>query len=122
MKDAKGHGSNPRGVHSQGISALPTTKQMHIDAGNASSRAAKNIANRIAEIIRREEAALGGPGKTGPMISGIYSDKFPEHIKTQLRALHQEKNRHTDNAFGSYRKARLRLNTARMKYRAHMAD
>lgn len=121
-KDALGHGSDPRGTHSVAIASLPTTKQMHIDAGNDHARQAKMRERTINEIIIRETRALGGIHKLGPMVSGIHSDKFPESAKTQLRELHRAKNASTDKAFASYRSARLRLNTARMKYRAHMAD
>ena len=120
MKDAKGHGSNPRGVHSAGISALPTTKQMHLAAGDEHSRQAAKYADTINTIIQREAAAL--KHDTGPLISGIYSSKFPEHIKTSLRMLHGLKNRSTDKAFASYRSARLRLHTSRNRYHSLTAD
>jgi hypothetical protein len=116
MKDAKGHGSNPRGVHSSGISTLPTVKQMHLSAGDAAAKVAGALEKRINEIVKREAEALGGWSKTGPLISGIVSDKFPEHVKSQLRLLHNQMNTHGDKAFASYRAARLRLHTARSRY------
>ncbi len=146
MKDAKGHGSEARGIDHpvyntaqklRGYNGKQTplsadyansgamlrsrlgemSSDEHKAAGDEHVRQANSMKAEHASLVNSEMAKLGG-AHPGPLISGIVSDKFSSGAKDRLRDLAVGAGKHTGAAFAHYAASRMHLPTARDRYQS----